>query len=1522
MIVYVIDKQKLISYTLPSRISGSYWIMDVDEYNQEKNIINIAEESGKWVAYSNKNVGIIINDQAIDKVILEEHKFFLLKLKNQQGYLILYASPVNDKTNKRFTIDQNTEITIGSNPNNTISYRNQLISPQHLNLKYQQGIWLLEDLNSQNGTFVNNKVIKGIIRLNHGDVIFVMGLKLIILGNTLVINNPLNQVTYDRRILKELNNETQTLQITTSEEDLEENLYNENDYFIRLPRFMETIDNTNFKIEGHPTIDEPETLPLLITIGPMFTMGSTAFVMLLVSFISYQSGNRDFVSILPTMAISISMLAGTLLWPTLNRSFQKKQQQKKKAKIEKRYNEYLVKKEQELRTIIETQKQILLSNNISPVECYNLIVNKNRRLWERELQQKDFLTLRLGIGKAKIKINLDYPAEHFKVDEDLLDEKLRLIIDRNKEIEGAPIVASFIEKNITAIIGKYEHIKPFVDLLILQMVALHSYHDLKIVIMTNNGREKYWEYMKLMPHSFSSDRTIRFFSVDFDESKEISSYLQKVLNARKDSKIVVNKEESYKNFDNYYIIITDDYKMAKENPIIDEILNQEVNLGFSLLILNDSLSNIPTQCKSFINISDAESGGIFENEISKETQNKFNIEYVDKLNLEHCALILANIPIKNKDENYELPKMISFLEMYKVGKVEQLNPLERWQVNNPIISLAVPIGITTSGKLFKLDLHEKEQGPHGLIAGMTGSGKSEFIITYILSMALNFHPDEVQFVLIDYKGGGLVGAFENKENGIKLPHLAGTITNLETADINRALASIESELKRRQALFNKARDKLGEGTIDIYKYQKYYREGQVDEPISHLFIISDEFAELKSQQPEFMDQLISTARIGRSLGVHLILATQKPSGVVNDQIWSNSRFKVCLKVQDESDSNEVIKRPDAASIRETGRFYLQVGYNELFSMGQAAWAGAPYYPQDKVYHEIDSSIEFINNVGRSIKTIDVPRKEGVELKGEQLPNIVKYLATLAAKENVTVRKLWLDQLPKIIYVDNLKKKYQFKKIPFNIQAIIGEYDNPKEQKQGLLTLDLMTKGNTAIYSMTEKNTITNTIIYSLITTYTTEELNIYIMDFDSETLKIYRNSPQVGDVVFINEKEKIEKLMKMLLEELEERKRIFQDYNGSYEFFSKHSEKKLPSIVTVLSGYENFKESYDALEQSLSKITREGQKYGIYTIVTAISDRSLRLSMRSNFPQILPLKMNSLVEYNMLLGKKCPTIKEIANRGIAIVNDNPYEFQTAVICENEKLQPYIKEVCDYLKKQLSKKAPPIPILPEKITIPMLLGNLTDISNVPIGIEEESLKVSTYNFKTNLFNLINSEDIDALTNFSSLLIKELSNLSNVKLVILDFKNLYDEKEIANKNIVCYKANNYNFEQLNNLIFAKDRKEELLIFITDIMKYIETLPLEVSNSFSKYLSSIQNLNNCHFAFVTDLFNIKKYSYEAWFRQNVNLDTGIWIGRGLNNSTIHNLSTSIRTLSFPLPPNFGYNIKKGVAIRIKLLEGDEDE
>ena len=259
--------------------------------------------------------------------------------------------------------------------------------------------------------------------------------------------------------------------------------------------------------------------------------------------------------------------------------------------------------------------------------------------------------------------------------------------------------------------------------------------------------------------------------------------------------------------------------------------------------------------------------------------------------------------------------------MIGIGKLEQWNLLKHYKENRSFEGIRSFIGIMPGNKPMYLDIHEKKFGPHGLIAGTTGSGKSELIQTFILSLALNYHPSEVAFILIDYKGGGMANLFQG------IPHVAGMILNLNedgeevAVDQNqtrRMLLSIRSELKRREKIFNRYK------VNKIDDYMRLYREGKATEPLPHLIIISDEFAELKKEQPEFIKELVSTARVGRSIGVHLILATQKPAGVVDDEIFSNSRFKICLRVQDKTDSNEMLKRPEAAWLSVTGRAYSRI----------------------------------------------------------------------------------------------------------------------------------------------------------------------------------------------------------------------------------------------------------------------------------------------------------------------------------------------------------------------------------------------------------------------------------------------------------------------------------------------------------------------------------------------------------------------------------------------------------------------
>ena len=1537
MIISLIKKDKIYNLALPATVYGDYWVSDKDPLGNERKLLNIAEINGEWQINSNHEAQLVKDNMVINYTIIKENEYYQGKITNSDDRFLVYARPFNDNTFRRMIVKQDTEIFIGKANTNNIMYQNEILDDNQIKLTLKQGIWTVENIGTKELLYVNDINVK-MKALKHGDNIFLMGLRIIVIGDKIVINNPNNKVFFDNKIFTGMPDvERAHLEETPSNFELP---YEEINYFYRSPRFRSPIERAQIEIDPAPGKENLQQMPLLYMIGPMMTMAMTSMVTAYSAINNIVSNGYTLGQALPQLLISFAMLSSTLLWPLLTKRYQKKQKIKREKFRQQKYSAYIETKRQEIAVKIHEQRQILLENYTNMEELASRINNRKRNLWERQKEQDDFLQLRLGIGDLPLDADIKYPEEHFSLDEDNLRDILQSLVKQSKDLREVPITVNLCKKNISALVGRDDFPTKYMEGLILQLISLHSYEDVKLVFLLSEKNADKWDYLRALPHCWSDHKDIRFFATNMDEAKEISSYLEKVIFARqnKDEEGTKQQENAqqadYRSFSPYYVIIAEDVNLAKKLSIVDHVLHQDVNVGFSIMFLTNRLSILPQQCSTFINV-EPDVSGIIENELSASNQKKFIPDFNKMIDPRELCVKAANIPIELAGARYQLPNMISFLEMYKVGRVEQLNSLSRWSMNNPVQSLMAPIGVDVDGELFKLDLHEKYHGPHGLIAGMTGSGKSEFIITYILSLAVNYHPNEVQFILIDYKGGGLTGAFENKERGIKLPHLAGTITNLDIAEIKRALVSIQSELRRRQAAFNEARELLGEGTIDIYKYQRLYREGLVKEPISHLFIISDEFAELKAQQPDFMDQLISTARIGRSLGVHLILATQKPAGVVNDQIWSNSKFRVCLKVQEKADSQDMIKCPDAAALKETGRFYLQVGYNEFFALGQSAWCGAPYQPMDKLVKSIDDSVYFVDNVGRIIKEAKNNNKTIIKTEGEQLTNIVKYLVDVATKEEIKVPALWLDKIPDFIYVDQLKEKYNYQTMKLDINPIIGELDDPFNQRQAVLTLPLSREGNTLIYGSTGsgKELMLNSILYSTLKEHTSEEVNFYIIDFGAETLKQFQEAPHVGDVLLLNDGEKITNLFKTLRTEVEIRRKLFSKYNGDYNYYCKSSGQTLPTIVVMINNYDVFSEMYDQYEDTMLQLTRDGLKCGIVFICTVTSVSAVRYRLQQNFGQMLTLQLNDESNYSSVLGRTGGiTPSKAVGRGL-IKLEEIYEFQTAYICETENQTEFVKEFCEELKKTNTFYAKEVPVLPEKVSIDFVRNYITGINNLPIGVGKQSLQVIPYNFKNRLGTLVSSIDNSYFDKFIYGLVEEFKLLKDTMIVVIDADDILNQNnlagtiynnatfddifaktvnEMSNREKI-YTENNFNYNALNNM-------KQIMCIIVGVDSFKNKLAPANQPRFDAMFGKGNSGLKLNFILVDTIDKFKKVEYDNWYKTSVSNSDGIWVGEGISEQFTIKIAKVTKELRAEITSEFGYVITKGKAELIKLLTGSQ--
>lgn len=1487
MIVYVFNERIFFTQNLSSKISGMYPI-----YINGEIMANIISHNNSWSIqlspkYSSKEI-------FFKSPRLEPYQLYTIvsRINNERFFLIM--TPKYSESTRSF--DLLNQVTIGSNVNCDIYYPLKISSQEVLRISLINSRWVAET-NSPH-FFVSGRRLQNGQTILNGDYIFFYGLKIIFLNTRIIIDSPTGLFKSSNIRLKP-SKERPTTQIPASSNDNsvreELPLYTEKDYFYKSPRLNYIIEPATVEIDEPPEPVKDNGIPTILAIGPQITMAGASIISMVGIITSITAGNNNSTMMGVSLGAMIITVIGTLSWPIITQKYNKHRIKKKEAKRQKKYLEYINKKQHLIDFIKANQRQTLQENHPEPWQCVKIIENKSKELWQKSTGYSDFLTVRLGIGNIKTNLTINEPKEQFTIeDDDALFLTMKKTVNDAKFIANAPMTYNLTEHTITAIISNSTSMKPFMDCLILQLLTFHSYNDLKIVVYTKEPLS--WDYLKFVPHCWDDQKQTRYFATSIKELTIISNELEKIFNLR-----VANSEEvqldddgethdsqtDYKDFKPYYLFFIDDISSARNIPLINKILRYKRNLGFSIVTTTQNVSALPNETSDFICVS-RQSSFIMRGD-TNSNKEIFIADFNNGIDMQLIAQRLANIPIQLEKGKFELPSSISFLELYKYGRVEQLNSLARWAKNNPSISLSVPIGIDQNNETFLMDIHEKAYGPHGLIAGTTGSGKSEWIITFILSLAVNFSPEEVQFVLIDYKGGGLARSFENQELKIKLPHLAGTITNLDKSEIFRSIAAIESELKRRQSIFNATREKLKEGSMDIYKYQQYYRKGLVDEPLSHLLIICDEFAELKQQEPDFMDQLISTSRIGRSLGIHLILATQKPSGVVNDQIWSNSKFKVCLKVQDKSDSHEILKKPDAAFLKQTGTFYLQVGNDDYSNLGQVAWAGAKYYPSDTIDRKIDNSIQYINNIGEVIESFK-EHEDVKESQGEQLLNIVSYISNISKQITLKYRPMWLENIPARILLSDLFKKYQVAPSPkYSYNTIIGEYDEPRRQEQGPLKINLA-KGNVAIIGKADSSIekLLSTIIWSSILEHTPAEIAYYIIDFGTETLKKFAKFPHVGEVVFQDELDKVAGVLNLITDEMDKRKEILSDYNGSFEYYNQVEKEKMNLIVVIINNYDIFSEALPRSIDALNELFRDAPKYGIIFIITsntinAISSRTLQF-----FNHVIPMQLNDDSQYRNLTDCRRGLIpKKVVGRGICKTNAtdaNSYcEFQTAEIAPEDKeisvIKSYANKCVNYYKckvKQLTK-------IPNTVSSKDLIKYITDLSNTPIGTNLYEKDTANYNFTSQKIHLITSEKIQDKTSFMYGLASILSSTPNTKVRVVDMLGIFTKPILDIK--LFHDDIDIVFGALEKDVLTRTNSEDYAINIIigagHYKNYLSSGGIEI---FQNLFNHIESSKKTIYILIDDYEKLRTLKLEPWFQESY-LNKGIWLGNNFEGQSFIN-------------------------------------
>ncbi len=535
--------------------------------------------------------------------------------------------------------------------------------------------------------------------------------------------------------------------------------------------------------------------------------------------------------------------------------------------------------------------------------------------------------------------------------------------------------------------------------------------------------------------------------------------------------------------------------------------------------------------------------------------------------------------------------------------------------------------------------------------------------------------------------------------------------------------------------------------------------------------------------------------------------------------------------------------------------------------------------------------------------------------GEELQNVLRLICNTAASQNIKARELWLDKLENEIYVNSLILKYNFESRPWDITAIVGEYDDPSNQKQGLLTLDFNNNGNTLVYGIGGSEIMLSSIIYSLMIKHTADELNMYILDFGSEMFATFVNAPQVGDVVFVNEQEKLTNLFNTLNKEIEKRKKLFSPYNGSYNLYIKNSGKTLPRIIIFINNYEVFVETYEDYADIVSTLSRDGEKYGISFVITATGVNAVRGKTSQNFNNQLCLQFNDKSDYMSILGSTHGMIpSEVEGRGLVKLDGNIYEYQTAYPYKWDHIIDFIKNICDQLAQRVNKRASKIAILPDHVKYSDIEGNIDTIKNVPIGIEKNTLEISKFDFSKYPISIVSAQDSSVLDNFAFSLAEVIESINNTQMYFVDANQSLSD---ATRFKYVFRDDFKNvYNKILDIIESQSNKTHVFV-INGVESFIGSFDQEQQRKLKSLFSNLKNIKNIRIVFIEAVMKLKEIEFEDFYKNTVQPTNAIWIGSGITDQYTIKCSTYNKETRAQIPNDFGYKVDRGNAVQIKVLD-----
>lgn len=970
------------------------------------------------------------------------------------------------------------------------------------------------------------------------------------------------------------------------------------------------VEHAGVTIAAPPTVPEPFGNGVWQVLAPVLgSAGMVGFALVL--------GERRYM-------IMAGLLAGVMLASgVVSRIVQVRGERTRRQRAALRYQEHLSSIRSQLDRSAAIQRSFAERNYPEPADLYSIVAD-SASVWERRPEHADFLAVRLGLGSmpAALFPVLEQPHDPMTVAEPLLLTAATSLREETTGLRQFPITVDLADVGCLAVIGDRERARDLVRSIVAQLVAFRAPTDLGVMGWFPSDDIDHWDWMKWLPHARSisgpSDDGRTMLTTAHDD---LGLLLEQIAVPRISA--LERRHSSYRSDEalgfRQMLLIIDGYHPESEVGelgIIDRAIAASREIGLLAVCLVDGPSAVPSHAAAQLTLR---TDGTTDYLDMRDPDRSHSGVIADRLDIASSSQIgRALAPLRIRTDatpaSVDSPGLLELLDISPT----QLGVPTRWAVG-AAAPLTAPIGIGTDGEPLELDLREASaggMGPHGVLIGATGSGKSELLRMLVLGLAMRNSPEELSFVFADFKGGATFAGLD------RLPHTAGSITNIESDPklIDRMQEALSGELERRQRILRDQRF----DRADEYRRNRQELNHHL-EPLPALVLVVDEFGELLAHRPEFVELFASIGRTGRSLGVHLLLASQRLDEGRIRPIESHLRYRICLRTFSAEESMATI------------------GSRASFELPPVPGLG--YVAVDGTLNQFKAGI--VNRPIRAItesSAIDDVAIRRFDLEGPSTIGSAATVSSATPAEAITEMQLITNALGRAggvtrqVWMPPLDEMLQFQPIEVDgsLRVVLGKSDLPREQRIIAAVHDFSgTSGNLAIVGgpRSGKSTALGTIIASLSHQHGPDQVAVYAVDLGGGALHRFEDLPHVGAVLGRSNREEVPRLIRQLTALIEQRVELFREYRLSSmtEFCNARAEGRSEDsrghVFLAIDQWAMFSQEFGhELAEAVADIVNGGLHYGVHVILTASRWQDIRMSLRDNIGGRLELRLTDPIE--------------------------------------------------------------------------------------------------------------------------------------------------------------------------------------------------------------------------------------------------------------------------------------------------------